>query len=328
MNTEIKELENKITTWKNLSMFRDYSKEIAEAEARIEELKQQNNTKSSSRADIDKAFTKVESSKVESKVASKDKVEVEAQKRADTNTASLGENEVEVEDYEEENDTINFDYDILLCTHKPLLDGTTGKQYNSYSQGCVMGRADYKESVSGEMDKFLYAKDIENRRQELISQGVKVPSRRTLEKDFKFLEKLGYVNIINSRENGVCYRFSQSIEGKYFADIPLYKWKELVVSTNRNMLKLFTIISIKCNYEDFTQITHEYLCIAMDIEPTDGNQKYIGTMVNSLRKLGMIKINQKMDVWYDEEKGKKLVTKHNYYRLTTKEEYDLNNRIK
>lgn len=41
MNTEIKELENKITTWKNLSMFQDFSNEIAEAEARIEELKQQ-----------------------------------------------------------------------------------------------------------------------------------------------------------------------------------------------------------------------------------------------------------------------------------------------
>ena len=35
MNTEIKELENKITTWKNLSMFQDFSKEIAEAEAKI-----------------------------------------------------------------------------------------------------------------------------------------------------------------------------------------------------------------------------------------------------------------------------------------------------
>lgn len=41
MNTEIKELENKITTWKNLSMFQDFSKEIAEAEAKILELKQQ-----------------------------------------------------------------------------------------------------------------------------------------------------------------------------------------------------------------------------------------------------------------------------------------------
>lgn len=247
--------------------------------------------------------------------------------KADTITKVEVESKEKVEEEaEEKSDTIDFDYDILLCTHKPLLDGTTGKQYNSYSQGCVMGRADYKESVSGEMDKFLYAKDIENRRQELISQGVKVPSRRTLEKDFKFLEKLGYVNIINSRENGVCYRFSQSIEGKYFADIPLYKWKELVVSTNRNMLKLFTIISIKCNYEDFTQITLKYLCIAMDIEPNHANENYLSIMVNSLRKLGMIDIEQEVDVVWDEEKSKKVTKTHNYYRLTTKEEYELINK--
>lgn len=43
MNTEIKELENKITTWKNLSMFQDFSEEIAGAEAKILELKQQKN---------------------------------------------------------------------------------------------------------------------------------------------------------------------------------------------------------------------------------------------------------------------------------------------
>lgn len=293
---EIKELEKQIQTWKNLSMFQDFSKEIAEAETKIKELKQQD--KSLTKDTVDNTTTKAD---------------IEADTKA------------KVEETEEEEEV--KEYDMILCSHQGLIKGTTGKQFNSYSYGVNMGRVD-NERVNGEMNKFLYAEDIEERRQELLNQGLKVPSKRVLENDFKFLSKLGYVNIINTRENGVCYRFSQSIEGKYFADIPLFKWKELVVSTNRNMLKLFTIISIKCNCYEFTQITHEYLCIAMDIEPTDGNQKYIGTMVNSLRKLGMIKINQKMDVWYDEEKGKKLVTKHNYYRLTTKEEYDLNNRIK
>ena len=300
INKEIQELENKIQTWKNLSMFKDYSKEIAEAEAKILELKQQDKSASTkveySRIDIDRAFNKV------------DTVEV-----------------IEAEEYEESEN--NEEYDMILCTDQGLIKGTTGKQYNSYSYGVNMGRVD-NERVNGEMNKFLYAEDIEERRQELLEEGLKVPSRRVLENDFKFLSQLGYVDIINSRENGVCYILKQSVDQKYFTSIPLFKWKELVISTNRNMLKLFTIISIKCNCYEFTQITHEYLCIAMDIEPTDGNQKYIGTMVNSLRKLGMIKINQKMDVWYDEEKGKKLVTKHNYYRLTTKEEYDLNNRIK
>ena len=285
MIQEIQQLEKQIQTWKNLSMFQDFSKEIAEAETKIEELKQ----------------------------------------HKDINIVILETETVETEEIEEKADTI--DYDMILCSHQELIKGTTGKQYNSYSYGVNMGRVD-NERVNGEMNKFLYAEDIEERRQELLNQGLKVPSKRVLENDFKFLSKLGYVDIINTRENGICYILKQSVDQKYFTSIPLFKWKELVISTNRNMLKLFTIISIKCNCYEFTQITHEYLCIAMDIEPTDGNQKYIGTMVNSLRKLGMIKINQKMDVWYDEEKGKKLVTKHNYYRLTTKEEYDLNNRIK
>lgn len=286
MKQEIKELEKQIQTWKNLSMFQDFSKEIAEAETKIEELKQQKN--------INIVILETET------------VETETVKAEETKA-----------------DTI--DYDMILCSHQGLIKGTTGKQYNSYSYGVNMGRVD-NERVNGEMNKFLYAKDIESRRQELISQGVKVPSKRVLENDFKFLSKLGYVDMINTRENGVCYILKQSIDSKYFTSIPLYKWKELVIVTNRNMLKLFTIISIKCNCYDYEQITLQYLCTCMGIEPTHANENYISTMVNALRKLGMIDIEQEVDVVWDEEKGKKVTKTHNYYRLTTKEEYDLINK--
>ena len=40
MIQEIQQLEKQIQTWKNLSMFQDFSNEIAEAETKIEELKQ------------------------------------------------------------------------------------------------------------------------------------------------------------------------------------------------------------------------------------------------------------------------------------------------
>lgn len=126
----------------------------------------------------------------------------------------------------------------------------------------------------------------------------------------------------------VCADYIMQISLWIFHRLFFYLWKELVVATNRNMLKLFTIISIKCSCYDYEQITLQYLCTCMGIEPTDGNQKYISTMVNALRKLGMIDIQQEADVIYSEEAGKKLVKRHNYYRLTTKEEYDLINRIK
>lgn len=241
-----------------------------------------------------------------------DTVEIEAE----------AEEEVKAEEYEN-----NEEYDMILCTDQGLIKGTTGKQYNSYSYGVNMGRVD-NERVNGEMNKFLYASDIEERRQELLDEGLKVPSRRVLENDFKFLSKLGYVDIINTRENGVCYILKQSKDGKYFTTIPLYKWKELVKVTNRNMLKLFAVVSIKCNCNDYEQITLQYLCTCMGIEPTHANENYISTMVNALRKLGMIDIQQEVDIIYSEEAGKKLVKTHNYYRLTTKEEYDLINTIK
>lgn len=294
MTKEIEELKKQIAMWKGFNNPL-LEKQIAGAEAKIEELKQQDKVESTkveySKIDIDRAFNK----------------------------------KVDTVEAEEEEEVKAEEYDMILCSHQGLIKGTTGKQYNSYSYGVNMGRVD-NERVNGEMNKFLYASDIEERRQELLDQGLKVPSRRVLENDFKFLSQLGYVDIINSRENGVCYILKQSKDGKYFTTIPLYKWKELVKVTNRNMLKLFTVVSIKCNCNDYEQITYEYLCKCMDIEPTDGNQKYIGTMVNALRKLGMIDIQQETDVVWDNEKNRKLVKTHYYYRLTTKEEYDLINR--
>lgn len=220
------------------------------------------------------------------------------------------------------------DYDILLCSHKNLRDSTTGKQYNSYSFAISLGRVGETE-VCGEYNKFLYEKDIEERREELLAEGVKVPSKKVLEQDFKFLSKLGFVDIINTKSNGLCYIIRQSVDGKYFTPIPLYKWRELVVSTNRNMLKLFVCISMHkdISITNEVKMTREYLCKLMNIEPTEGNKKYIGRMTKSLKKLGMIQITQDQEIVFDKEKNKKVVKTHNYYRLTTREEYENKDKI-
>ena len=209
---------------------------------------------------------------------------------------------------------------MMLCSHKDLIGETTNTQYVSYSYLVKMGYVDNGENPTGEYQKYLYDKDLENRRQELMNEGVKVPSRRVLLRDIKFLSKLGYVDLINTRANGLCYIIRQSVDGKYFTTIPYYKWRELTESTNKNMMRLFVILSHKCNCVDYTMITREYFCKCLNIEPTEGNQNYIGRLTNSLKKLGLIYMKTDKEV-ITLENGITKCVKHNYYRLTTYEEW-------
>lgn len=214
--------------------------------------------------------------------------------------------------------------DLLLCSHKDLLQGASNKQYNSYSYGIQLGFVD-KERTNGEMNKYLYRNDIESRREELLADGIQVPSMRTLERDFKFLSQLGYVNIINTKSKGLCYIIQQSVDGKNYISISYNRWKKLITWTNKNMLRLYVVFEIKCNCNNYVMLTREYLCKCMGINPTEGNKKFIGTMVQGLERLGAIIIDRKHEtIKIQDENGNtkyKNVT-HNYYRLTTEKEFE------
>lgn len=101
MEQEIQQLEKQIQTWKNLSMFQDFSKEIAEAEAKIEELKQQDKSTSTTKDIVDDNTTT--------------KVDVEVVKIEESKVDT-----VETEEIEEKADTINYEY---------LGEDTTDKRY-------------------------------------------------------------------------------------------------------------------------------------------------------------------------------------------------------
>ena len=307
METKIKDLEKQIITWKNLSMFQDFSKEIAEAEAKIEELKLQKN------------------------------INIVILETVETDTVEANEYE-EIEEEEEEEvkvDKIDFKQDIFLPTHEDIRNNSIeekgrGRQrnrndvYKNLSISCVIGKV--LDNMDGEYTKVLYENDIDERLEQLKNEGVsKLPSKSRLTKDLTLISKqLGaeFVNIVNTRENGLCYIIKQSKEGKYFTSIPLYKWRELVISTNKELLRLYTVISMHKDISttNYVLMTREYLCKCMDIEPTEANQKYIGIAINGLFKLGLIDIEQEDRIVFED--GQRKNKTYNFYRLTTKEEYE------
>ena len=265
---------------------------------------------------------------------------LELENLADTVEADTIEaDKVEAEEYEETEeevkvDKIDFKQDVFLPTREDIRNNNIeetgrGRQrnkndvYKNLSIGLVCGKV--VDNMDGEFAKVLYEKDIDERLEQLKNEGVtKLPKKNRLIKDLTLISnQLGaeFVNIVNTRDNGLCYIIKQSYTGKYFAPIPLYKWRELVISTNKELLRLYTVISMHKDISttNYVLMTREYLCKCMDMEPTEANQNYIGIATNSLFKLGMIDVEQEDRIEFED--GQRKNKTYNFYRLTTYEEY-------
>ena len=255
---------------------------------------------------------------------------------ADTTTKADIVDDEEIEETEEEVkvDKIDFKQDVFLPTREDIRNNNIeetgrGRQrnkndvYKNLSVATVCGKV--VDNMDGEFTKLLYEKDIDEQLEKLKAEGVKkLPSKSRLTKDLTLISnQLGaeVVDIKNTRENGLCYIIKQSYTGKYFAPIPLYKWRELVNFTNKEVLRLYMVISMHKDISttNYVLMTLEYLCKCMDIEPTEGNKKYISTCVNGLFKLGLIDIEQEDRIVFED--GQRKNKTYNFYRLTTYEEW-------
>lgn len=236
-------------------------------------------------------------------------------------------------------DGINWDKEIIVPTHEKIRNNNIEEKgrgrkrnrndvYKNITTGLVIG---YVNKNNDDMYKYLYEKDIDKRLEELKNEGIKTPSKKRIVKDFmQIYEQLGvdYIDICSTKENGLCYMIKQSVDGKYFTTIPLFKWKELINHTNKEILRLFAVISMnkKISENDYVLMTREYLCKCMDIEPTEGNKKYIGDACNVLFKLGHIDIETEDTVEFID--GKRVPKTYNWFRLTTHEEWECKNKKK
>ena len=247
-----------------------------------------------------------------------------------------GENDYKEKGYYEEDESIDWDKEIIIPTHEKIRNNIVEEKgrgrirnrndvYKNITTGLVMGYVNDRKD-GDEMYKYLYEKDIDKRLEELKNEGIKkLPSKKRIIKDFmQIYEQLGvdYIDICSTKENGLCYLIKQSFEGKYFTTIPLFKWKELMNHTNKEILRLFAVISMnkKISENDYVLMTREYLCKCMDIEVNEGNMNYIGSMCNVLFKLGHIDIEVEDVVEFID--GKRVPKTYNWFRLTTQKEWE------
>lgn len=215
------------------------------------------------------------------------------------------------------------DFDIMLPSHNEVI-GNKSFPYNSYA--ALMINSNFNPANKGE--NYIYKKDIKKKVTDFMEEAKaefpdgKITAPRQIERHIKTMLECDIPLLkVENTKNGVVYKLTPKIDGKYYVRLPYKQVRELIVSTNKNMLKLFVILSYICNTESYTTIDRKFLVRQLGLsDKSDNNIKSISIMTTSLAKLGFIeiKVTRKED-----EEGYKTI---NSYRLRTFEEYEEINR--
>ena len=214
---------------------------------------------------------------------------------------------------------------FMLTSHNDVIQDKTFP-YNTYAMLTI--NSNFNKNNKDEYKNYLYRddmkKDVGDFLKELEDEfpDGKIPAPRTIEKHIKTILAcdIPLVKIENS-PNGVVYKLKADVDGKYYVRIPYVQIRELIASTNKNMLKLFVLLTYMCDTETYTKIDRKFL--ARQLGLSDNSHKTlntISTMTTSLANLGFIeiKIQTKTD---KNEKGDIIYKTVNSYRLTTLDEY-------
>ena len=213
---------------------------------------------------------------------------------------------------------------FMLTSHNDVIQDKTFP-YNTYAMLTINSK--FNQNNKDEYKNYLYKSDIKKDIGDFLEEAKKdfpdgkIPAMKTVEKHIKTLLAcdLPLVKIENS-PNGVVYKLKADIDGKYYVRIPYIQVRELIVATNKSMLKLFVLLTYMCDTESYKPLDRKFL--ARQLGLSDNSTRgldVISTMTNALRKLGFIDIKSKTDSFIKDDK--ELVKTTNSYRIRTLDEY-------
>ena len=236
--------------------------------------------------------------------------------------AAETEQEADKEQDEITNNNNKKGYDVILITHNDVTKNIDGSAYNTYATGKAISNFD-GETI-GDWNNYILKRGSQKAIIDFMEEaqrefGGKIPASSTVKKHIKKLIDNDIPLIKVEEYNGkVYYRLLNCIDNKYYVRIPYEKVRELVVSTNSNMLKLYAIMCYATNENEYKPITRKWLAEKMGLSnKSNRGLDDIGTMLTSLCNLGFLECLQETKV---SDNGNTFKT-INSYRLTTLAEY-------
>ena len=214
------------------------------------------------------------------------------------------------------------EFDVVVVTHPDVIENIDGSTYSTYAG--LKAISHFEGLTLEEYNNYIQKRGAQKVLLDFMEEASKefdgkVPAPSTVKKHIKKLidNKIPLVKVENY-EGKVYYKLLNCIDNKWYVRIPYEKVRELVISTNSNMMKLYAIMCYATNETEYKPITRKWLAEKMGLSTiSDNNIKAIGTMLTSLCNLGFLECLETTEISKD---GNTYKTIHKY-RITTLDEY-------
>lgn len=246
-------------------------------------------------------------------LVTKTTVEAEAAKDQDTNSNEVHTNSEELRK-------------VPLPAHNDILSDKKFK-YNTFASLMACSNKNIGDVKAMEFTNYLYDNKIGDVLDFIYDTTGKRISERTFNSHMKNIIDSGYDLVdLQNTPNGLAYLLRAEYDGGYFVTIPFIQLKELLLSTNKNALKIYIFLKdyLKGKKQgEFTPIDRAFIARSIGLsDKADKNVKAIGTIVKSLAKLGFIEIKETVKKEVSKQDPSKKQVKTIYaYRVCTLEEY-------
>ena len=214
------------------------------------------------------------------------------------------------------------EFDVLVVTHPDVIKNIDGSTYSTYAG--LKAISHFEGLTLEEYNNYIQKRGAQKVLLDFMEEASKefdgkVPAPSTVKKHIKKLidNKIPLVKVENY-EGKVYYKLLNCIDNKWYVRIPYEKVRELVISTNSNMMKLYSIMCYATNETEYKPITRSWLAEKMGLSTiSENNLTSVGIMLTSLCNLGFLECLETVETSKD---GNTYKTIHSY-RITTLEEY-------
>ena len=215
---------------------------------------------------------------------------------------------------------------VPLPAHNEILRDKKFK-YNTFASLMASSNKNIGDVKGMEFTNYLYDNKIKDVLDFIYDTTGKRISERSFNSHMKNIIDSGYDLVdLQNTPNGLAYLLRAEYDGGYFVTIPFIQLKELLLSTNKNALKIYIFLKDylkNAKQGEFTPIDRAFIARSIGLsDKADKNVKAIGTIVKSLAKLGFIEIKETVKKEVSKQDPSKKQVKTIYaYRVCTLDEY-------
>ena len=214
------------------------------------------------------------------------------------------------------------EFDVLVVTYPDVIKNIDGSTYSTYAG--LKAISHFEGLTLEEYNNYIQKRGAQKVLLDFMEEASKefdgkVPAPSTVKKHIKKLidNKIPLIKVENY-EGKVYYKLLNSIDNKWYVRIPYEKVRELVISTNNNMMKLYAIMCYATNETEYKPITRSWLAEKMGLSTiSENNLTSIGIMLTSLCNLGFLECLETVETSKDGNTYKTVYS----YRITTLDEY-------